>query len=162
MNKQMRFQFQGTTYDVQVERRGSSLIFTRDGKSYKVDLIDETQTISNQYVSAVPRSTDPPAASRPPAPAASVAPVVSPGPVAPPTPAGEGAEVAPLTGTIKEIKVAPGDPVKAGQLMIMMEAMKMDIEVSANNSGTVKAILVNLGESVKEKQPLITLNGSNE
>ena len=40
---------------------------------------------------------------------------------------------------------------------MMMEAMKMDIEVFAEKSGTVKAILVTLGDSVKEKQALITL-----
>lgn len=162
MSKRIKFQFQGSTYDVQVERRGDSLILTRDGNTYQVDLIDESRTISNEHVSAVPRSVGSSISPtpRPPRPSAPKAAATSGRPAAPTVsaePAGEGDERAPITGTIKDIRVSQGDKVEAGQLIMMMEAMKMDIEVFAEKSGTVKAILVNLGDSVKEKQALITL-----
>lgn len=159
MSKQITFQFQGATYDVQVERQDNTLFLTKDGATYQVDLIDGTQTVSNQHVSAVPRGaaaggTGVPAAAKPAAAPAAPRPAAA---AAPAAPAGAGAEVAPITGTVKEIKVAVGDQVQAGQLIVMMEAMKMDIEVFANGSGTVQSILANPGDSVKEKQALVNL-----
>lgn len=156
MGKQITFQFQGTTYDVQVERQDNSLIITRDGATYQVDLVDGTQTVSNQHVSAVPRGAAVPVA-RAAAPAARPAAVRTAAPAAPVAAAGAGAEKAPITGTIKEIKVVAGDQVQSGQLIVMMEAMKMDIEVFADGAGTVQAVLVNPGDSVKEGQALVNL-----
>lgn len=157
MSKHITFQFQGTTYDVQVERRDDTLIITRDGNQYQVDLVDGSQTVSNGQLSAVPRGASTPAPrAAAPAPAAS-RPAASAAPAAAPAPAGAGAETAPITGTVKEIKVAVGDAVQEGQLIVMMEAMKMDIEVFSNRAGTVQAILANPGDSVREGQALVNL-----
>jgi len=137
-----------------VERQDNSLIITKDGATYQVDLVDGTQTVSNQHVSAVPRGA---AAAAPRAAAPAARPAAAPAAAAPVAAAGAGAEKAPITGTVKEIKVAAGDQVQSGQLIVMMEAMKMDIEVFAEGAGTVQAVLVNPGDSVKEGQALVNL-----
>lgn len=64
---------------------------------------------------------------------------------------------APLPGTITELLVQPGDKVKREQVLIMMEAMKMENRVLAEHEGTVKAILVKEGESVLQGQALIEM-----
>jgi len=72
--------------------------------------------------------------------------------------AGEAGEVpAPMTGVIKEILVAPGDSVEEGEKLMIMEAMKMDIEVSAFSGGSVQKIHVQQNENVKEGQPLVLI-----
>jgi len=161
--KTIRFEFQGAVYTVQAERQGDILTLVKDGLSYQVNLAPAgAQTVSNQYVSAVPRSAGAAVSARPAAPAApapAAAPVQPAVPAAPAAPAAAGGqtEVAPITGTVKELKVAPGQAVAAGQLIVIMEAMKMDIEVFASGSGTVGSVLVKPGDSVKEKQPLLNL-----
>jgi pyruvate carboxylase subunit B len=59
-----------------------------------------------------------------------------------------------MTGVIKELLVAQGDSVQEGEPIMMMEAMKMDIEVSALSSGSVAEIYVQAGDNVKEGQAL--------
>jgi len=63
-----------------------------------------------------------------------------------------------MTGTIKQVKVSKGDAVTKGQLVIVMEAMKMDIEVFAGSAGTIADIYVNPGETVKENQRLLQIS----
>ena len=55
--------------------------------------------------------------------------------------AGEGEVPAPLAGTVAKILVAEGDAVKAGQVLLTLEAMKMETEINAPADGTVKGIL---------------------
>lgn len=62
-----------------------------------------------------------------------------------------------MTGTIKAVLAQTGDSIDEGQTVIVMEAMKMEMEVSAHRSGTVSEILCAAGDSVKEKQPLLRL-----
>jgi biotin carboxyl carrier protein len=72
--------------------------------------------------------------------------------------AGEGAKVtAPLPGTITEVKVTVGQAVKAGETVIILEAMKMQNNIEAENSGTVTSILVGQGDAVMEGATLITI-----
>jgi biotin carboxyl carrier protein len=66
-----------------------------------------------------------------------------------------GTTSAPMTGVIKEIIVAEGDSVQEGERVVLMEAMKMDIEVHARHAGTVTALHVAVGDSVREGQALI-------
>jgi oxaloacetate decarboxylase alpha subunit len=56
--------------------------------------------------------------------------------------------------------VAPGDQVMAGQTVIILEAMKMETEVSAATAGTVGEVLVRQGDSVAVGQNLLTIVGS--
>ena len=63
----------------------------------------------------------------------------------------------PLPGVITEIKVAVGDEVKAGDTVVVLEAMKMANNLDAEKGGKVTAILVSEGESVMEDTPLIVI-----
>lgn len=90
-------------------------------------------------------------------------------PVAQPTPetqpaTGHNAKVnlnnavkSPLPGVITEIKVAVGDEVKAGDTVVVLEAMKMANNLDAERGGKVTAVLVSEGESVMEDTPLIVI-----
>ena len=64
---------------------------------------------------------------------------------------------APLPGVITEIKVAVGDKVKAGDVVIVLEAMKMANNLEAEKDGTVTVICVKTGESVLEDSPLVVI-----
>lgn len=63
----------------------------------------------------------------------------------------------PLPGVIVEIKVAVGDEVKAGDTVVVLEAMKMANNLEAEKGGKVTAILVSEGESVMEDTPLVVI-----
>ncbi|MBO7137632.1 MAG: biotin/lipoyl-binding protein [Bacteroidaceae bacterium] len=91
-----------------------------------------------------------------PAPAAP-APVAAPAP-APSAPAGTKTVTAPLPGTITKVTVKVGDTVNAGDTVILMEAMKMENNITAEFGGTVKAILVETGAQVQSGQVLVELD----
>lgn len=63
----------------------------------------------------------------------------------------------PMPGTVMDIKVGPGDPVKQGQVLLTLEAMKMENELVAENDGLVKEIHVSRGQSVQAGELLISL-----
>ena len=62
---------------------------------------------------------------------------------------------APLPGVITDILVAEGDEVKAGDTVIVLEAMKMANALQAEKAGKVSAIVVKVGQSVMEDAPLV-------
>ena len=64
---------------------------------------------------------------------------------------------APLPGVVTEIKVAVGDEVKAGDVVLVLEAMKMANNLEAEKDGKVTAILVTQGASVMEDTPLVVI-----
>ena len=69
---------------------------------------------------------------------------------------GAGVEVvAPMAGTILDVKVAVGDSVEAGQVIAILEAMKLENEVVATASGVVKQVLVEKGQSVANQAAII-------
>ena len=65
--------------------------------------------------------------------------------------------VAPLPGTINEIKVKGGDKVNAGDTVVILEAMKMQNNIEAETSGTITGINVNKGDAVMEGDTLVTI-----
>lgn len=65
--------------------------------------------------------------------------------------------VAPLPGTINDIKVKVGDKVSAGDTVVILEAMKMQNNIEAETSGTVASINVNKGDAVMEGDTLVTI-----
>lgn len=71
----------------------------------------------------------------------------------------EGAETveAPMPGTILSIDVKEGDQVKAGQILVILEAMKMENEIVAPRDGKVAAILTNKGASVNTGDKLVSI-----
>jgi biotin carboxyl carrier protein len=68
---------------------------------------------------------------------------------------GAGAIVAPLPGNISKINVAVGDTVRPGNVLLIMEAMKMENNVLAVKAGVVKLIKVQVGDSVLQNDILI-------
>lgn len=64
---------------------------------------------------------------------------------------------APLPGVITDILVAEGDEVKAGDTVIVLEAMKMANNLTAEKDGKVTAICVKIGESVMEDDALVVI-----
>ncbi len=70
----------------------------------------------------------------------------------------EGAVAAPMTGKVISVKAKKGDQVKKGQVLCVIEAMKMENEIGAPNNGVVADVLVSEGSPVNEGDPLIILN----
>lgn len=62
-----------------------------------------------------------------------------------------------ITGTVWQVKKQPGDTVEEGDALIVIESMKMEIPVIAEDAGTVKAILVRENEPVAEGQTVVIL-----
>lgn len=65
---------------------------------------------------------------------------------------------APLPGTILSVDVAPGQPVRRGQVLLILEAMKMENEIVAPCDGVVSEILVSKGTSVTSGTPLCVIS----
>lgn len=87
---------------------------------------------------------------------ASNPPASGPSPASTPT-AAPGAVVAPMSGVIKAIQVKPGEQVESGQVLVILEAMKMENQIASAQAGTVARIEVEVGESVVEGQALVAL-----
>lgn len=98
-----------------------------------------------------------PALAPKPAPAAPKPVAAAPAPAAPAAAAGANCVTAPLPGTVTKITVKVGDVVKAGDQVLLMEAMKMENSITAESNGTVKAILVEAGAQVQSGQALVEL-----
>ena len=99
-----------------------------NGKVYEVEL--ESVSESSAKIEAPAKTEQPKAA----------APVVS----------GEGSELnAPMAGTILEVKVKVGQQVNAGDVLFILEALKLENEVVAPNGGVVKSITVSKGDAVE-------------
>jgi biotin carboxyl carrier protein len=62
---------------------------------------------------------------------------------------------APMPGLILDLKVAPGDVVKKGDVVLILEAMKMENSIKSPGDGVVKAVNVSLKQSVEKNQVLI-------
>lgn len=98
-----------------------------------------------------------PTAAAAPAPKAAPAPAASPAPAAPKAAAGAKVVEAPLPGTITKVLVKPGQALKAGETVCMMEAMKMENSITVEFAGTVKSVLVEVGAQVQSGQALVEL-----
>jgi acetyl/propionyl-CoA carboxylase alpha subunit/acetyl-CoA carboxylase carboxyltransferase component len=66
--------------------------------------------------------------------------------------------VAPMQGTIAEIGVAVGDEVRIGQLVAVVEAMKLQHDIKADRSGTVSAVSMAVGDIVREGYPIVFID----
>jgi biotin carboxyl carrier protein len=73
-------------------------------------------------------------------------------------PAGAVAVKAPMPGTILKVNVTAGQSVKKGDIVAILEAMKMENEIFAPADGTVASVNVNKGSAVKAEDIIITLN----
>ncbi|HNE01956.1 MAG TPA: acetyl/propionyl/methylcrotonyl-CoA carboxylase subunit alpha [Plasticicumulans sp.] len=76
--------------------------------------------------------------------------------------AGAGRLSAPMPGTVVAVRVAPGEAVEAGQVLLILEAMKMEHTLRAPRAGTVASIACTVGETVTEGTELLKLAGEEE
>ena len=122
---------------------------------YKVQGVDydvEIEEVEGNVAKVIVNGIRKPVA-RPAAPVA--APAAAP---AAPVAAGDGSPIkAPLPGTIIELKVNVGDTVKVGDVLLVLEAMKMQNNIESEFDGTVTSITVKQGESVMEGAVLLTI-----
>jgi biotin carboxyl carrier protein len=70
---------------------------------------------------------------------------------------GTGAVTSQMTGRVIRVNVAPGDQVKEGDILLVVEAMKMENEIAAPIAGTVKIVSVAAGARVAEGDPLVVI-----
>jgi 3-methylcrotonyl-CoA carboxylase alpha subunit len=70
--------------------------------------------------------------------------------------------VAPIPGTVLHLLVEPGQKVEVGQILLKMEAMKMENEIKATSAGIVSKVLIKEGDSVMEGQDLLIVGALNE
>ena len=91
---------------------------------------------------------------------AAAAPAAAPAPAAPQASvkAGTTPVNSPMPGTILDVKVAVGQAVKEGDLLVILEAMKMENEIYAPCAGTVDQVLTSKGATVDTGAPLVTIS----
>ena len=135
-----------------------------NGNIYKVTIGDIEDNIAHVEVNGTPYKVEmektPKAAVKPVVRPVSTAPAAPATPVVKPAAAstGKSGVKSPLPGVILDIKVNVGDTVKKGQVIIILEAMKMETEIVAPADGTVAQILVKAGDAVDTGAALVTLN----
>ena len=123
-------------------------VVTLNGKRYEVE-VSESDAILTSVSNAAPA-----------APVPAAAPVAAPAaaPAAPAAAAVSGTQVdSPMPGTILKVNAAEGQAVKAGDVLFILEAMKMENEIVAPCDGTVKQILASKGSTVDTDQILAVL-----
>ena len=122
---------------------------TLNNRVYEVEVEQGEAMLVNEYELAAP-------AAAPAAPAASVAAAPAAAPAAGTLAAGE-VVTSPMPGNILKINVAQGQHVSEGDVLIVLEAMKMENEISATKSGTVAQINVTKGAVVETGTPLVVI-----
>lgn len=123
---------------------------TLNGKVYEVEVEKGEAVIQAEYEAALPAApAAAPAAPAAPAPSAAAASAA-----APPAQAGAGTVPSPLPGNINEVRFSAGQTVKAGDVVIILEAMKMENEIVAPKAGTLTKIHVQKGAVVNTGDPL--------
>ena len=125
---------------------------TLNGRTYEVEVEAGKAMLLDEYEAIAPAAPAAPAA----APVAA-APAAAPAAAAPAvTGAGE-AVTAPMPSTILKVNVKVGDAVKAGTVLCVLEAMKMENEIMAPKAGTVTQVLATKGGSVDTGAPLVVI-----
>ncbi len=125
------------------------LKITVHGVAYEVDV--EVLDAKDEFAPAAPLPSRAPVAAGPSAAASAQPPAARPAPGAAPA----GSVVSPIAGTVVEVKCKPGDQVTEGQVLLVIEAMKMNTSISAPSAGTVKAVPKAAGDTVRENEVLV-------
>ena len=125
---------------------------TLNGRTYEVEVEHGKAMLLDEYEAIAPA----PVAA---APAAAAAPVAAAAPAAAPAVAvGAGEQVtAPMPGNILKVNVNVGDKVKEGQVLVVLEAMKMENEIMAPHDATIAQVVVSKGSTVDTGAPLVVL-----
>ena len=128
---------------------------TLNGKTYEVEVEAGKAMLVDEYEAYAPA----PAPAAAPAPTAAPAPAAAPAPpAAPAAPLAAGETVsAPMPGNILSVNVSQGQAVKAGDILVILEAMKMENEIVAPRDGTIAQVVTAKGAVVDTGAPLIVL-----
>ncbi len=152
MNK-YNYKVQGVDYEVDIEEvEGNIAKVSVNGIPFEVELQKPINAAKHPQLSKPKVEAPKPVAAAPVA-AAPVAAAAQPAAAA-----GSGNAVkAPLPGTITEVKVTVGQQVNVGDVVLVLEAMKMQNSIEAEYAGTVTSIVVKPGETVMEGAVLLTI-----
>ena len=158
--KTYKYKVQGVDYEVEIaEVEGKIARVNVNGIPFEIEMQKPINAAKHPALAATKRSASTaapvaaPVAAPQPAPAVSAA-----APAQPAAAAGAGNPVkAPLPGTINAINVKVGDTVAVGDVVVVLEAMKMQNNIEAEYAGTVTSILVNPGDSVMEGAVMLTI-----
>lgn len=127
---------------------------TLNGRTYEVEVEAGKAMLLDEYEAIVPAAA--PVAAPAAAPAPVAAPAAVPAPAAAAPVAGD-AVTAPMPGNILKVNVTPGQAVKEGDVLVVLEAMKMENEILAPKACTVKQVLVSKGSTVDTGATLVVL-----
>lgn len=143
-----KYKVNGVDYDVEIEDfEGTIAKVSVNGKPFEVELAQPVK------VPVRPKKVEVKASASSTTSSAEKAPAIK-----PKAAAGSGNKVlAPLPGTITEVKVNVGDTVKIGDTVVILEAMKMQNNIEAEKTGKIGAVLVKVGDTVMEGAPLVTI-----
>ena len=147
----------GKKYEVEVEKLEAYKSLDRNGVAAPAAPVLPASAPVQRPAAPAPVAAAPAPAPAP-APAAAPAPAVAAPAPAVAAPAGATTVEAPMPGKILNIKVSEGQAVKFGEVVVIMEAMKMETEIVAPADGTVSKILVKAGDSVDTGAALVALN----
>ena len=123
---------------------------TLNNRTYEVEIEAGKAMLLDEYEAYAPAPAEAPAA------AAAAAPAPAPAPAPVSLASGEPV-AAPMPGNIVRVDVKQGDTVKAGQILIILEAMKMQNEIVAPKDGTVAQVVVKTGDKVDTGAALVVL-----
>ena len=132
-------------------------VVTLNGKKYEVEVEkgQATAVFAGKAEAPAPAPAAPVAAA---APAAEAAPAPAPAPAAPAAPAGAGDPIkSPMPGTILDVRASVNQAVKQGDILFILEAMKMENEIVAPRDGTITSVTVDKGASVQTDQVIATI-----
>lgn len=135
-------------------------VVTLNGKNYEVEVEKNTAKITNTTAAAAPAAAPAPKAAPAPAPVAAPAPAPASAPAPAPVaaaPAGGANVTAPMPGTVLNVVAPVGTAVKAGDVILILEAMKMENDIVAPCDGTVASVAAK-GTSVNTDDVLATLS----
>ena len=122
---------------------------TLNGRTYEIEVEAGKAMLLDEYEAIAPAPAAAAPVAAPAAPAAAAAPAA-------PVVTGSGEAVtAPMPGTILKVNVQNGQAVKAGTVLVVLEAMKMENEIMAPKDGTVTQVAVQKGASVDTGAPLV-------
>ncbi len=124
---------------------------TLNGKTYEVEVEKGKAILLDEYEALAPAPAAAPVAAAP-----AAAPVAA-APAAPVNLAAGETVAAPMPGNILRIDVNQGDTVKEGQILVILEAMKMENEIVAPKDGTVAQIVTSKGAVVDTGAPLVII-----
>ncbi len=126
---------------------------------FEVEVEEVGQSVSREPAVSAPRPNAPAPVN---VPAKKIAPInpapVSPAPAAKPAVGGAGAVTAPIPGVVNEIRVSAGKNVKKGEVLLLLEAMKMQNEILAPYDAAVAEVCVSQGASVQTGDVLVKLD----